>query len=1586
MSTFDTLVLKVLDREGGYVNNPDDRGGETNFGISKRANPTVDIKNLTPEGAKAIYKADYWDTINGDALPENVRDLAFDTAVHHGPGRAKQWLTQSGNDPAKLLAIRRDALRKQGAQPGQEQFLKGWMNRMDKFEGIAPVISPVAAAVRKGPQPQVPVMEWLQGVRNKEAAREADTFTQKVKVETAPTALVKFGAGLRNSSTGRLIDVINTMQEGFEDVPDYKAPDEKLLKARSQLDLNELNKAGSDEELDWMIERQAERNERAAVIFENGMASGLGYSLLGEISDPTNWLAVYGAVKVFGASAVAAARAGETSKVLALTAAENVAAGTAVQAALQIAEGRPDMSNLLIGATADIVLGLGVGGLIASSGRRAMNAGLAERAAIEAAERELRGIEAAQATLGPGATPEALRAASSRALAGEVEAPLSEAVRPLRRERVLMERPVDDLAEEAADAADDINRAATRVDDTPTASQDITPTNIEDIILLDKQGSWADPAIDEVRLTAGAEGRFDSHLGKITDGQFGTFQSVTKLPEGVTVTKALQAQAAADPNAARAVSLLRSLADEYLLAGRVKSRIVFGSGTTTPTENGVITSFGRNHVIGVRMDPNRPSGVRHTTIHELGHAVYHERMSKVPVELANRIKTDWLEWVQLAKRGDEAAVSGRFGATSPNADLKQLKLNDYNLSLDEWMAEQFVKHVEGRWARGDYGKTDKGIVNIILTAIKDAFRMFSKSKQDKLVEVSASADEFFTAVLNKNVAQTGTLKAAAAKINAGPATNSSAASQGVTDGVNDFLQDPVAKLYGLDLIPLATSAQRAEAKAMLALAKKAEEWSVTHPKDAAWDKRADNLIDNSIASAASTGLKLLKSENPIARMIASELLEDASGVAGTRASTAALSKHLMQRHFMGNTLNDIQGGYELWAKANRTNIYKDQFTGGKGWETYNRQIAEEIEARRNGSTLHDKPYIQKAADSLEAAYTRMAKAQKDAKTLGHQALWDNSRGYMPHKISPSKWLNMSNNERRVVHSALVDQFVSIKGWDVTFSDKLASEYLQRVRARAIGGHDSPIGGSSSGSASIVEDALLSLNMTQQEVRENMKRFNRGAASFTKERLDLDLLKMYTVDGKQFRLMDVYDTDQTALVRGQANRASGEVALARHGVYGKPGLMTVRNALGYSPDGKPATARELDAYDQVAAEFMDEPFGNQGPKWLDNARALTSVVRLGGIVFNQFGEFVNGVAHLGVTKVLAAGGAMPRLRKEIKALARGEQVDNSLLGSIERLGGAEFGTDSYKIVMPFDQPGHAYQTYAADTVGNFTKLVRGASYAQSKVSLWRAVHSVQQRGMAEQVVAKIARYTRDGGEDIALSQFGITPEMQAALRADGVARWDNGSLVEFDVTKIKDPQVAEDLIHAVHRGVSQIIQGTFIGETGKWAHDGYLKAITQFRTFSLTSMEKQWGRQRNSRGQAAAVGILLTSAAMVTPVYVARVYAASIGREDQEEFLEKRLAPEMIARQTLNYVALSGLLGDFFDGVAAIDPTETLQGATGGRTGSPTGFVGTVIAPSAGLIDDAWKATQQLDDPEKMMKVIPGSRLPYIVPIINSFGD
>ena len=90
--SFETVVHMVLEHEGGYVNHPSDPGGETKYGISKRAYPDVDIAELTEDEAAVIYKRDYWDRIKGDDLPVGVACAVMDYAVNSGISRASKAL------------------------------------------------------------------------------------------------------------------------------------------------------------------------------------------------------------------------------------------------------------------------------------------------------------------------------------------------------------------------------------------------------------------------------------------------------------------------------------------------------------------------------------------------------------------------------------------------------------------------------------------------------------------------------------------------------------------------------------------------------------------------------------------------------------------------------------------------------------------------------------------------------------------------------------------------------------------------------------------------------------------------------------------------------------------------------------------------------------------------------------------------------------------------------------------------------------------------------------------------------------------------------------------------------------------------------------------------------------------------------------------------------------------------------------------------------------------------------------------------------------------------------------------------------
>ena len=92
---FNVAFDRLISHEGGYVNHPLDPGGETKWGISKRSYPHLNIKTLTRDDAKAIYKSDFWDRIHGDEVPDGVAFQLFDFAVNSGIETAIRYLQRA---------------------------------------------------------------------------------------------------------------------------------------------------------------------------------------------------------------------------------------------------------------------------------------------------------------------------------------------------------------------------------------------------------------------------------------------------------------------------------------------------------------------------------------------------------------------------------------------------------------------------------------------------------------------------------------------------------------------------------------------------------------------------------------------------------------------------------------------------------------------------------------------------------------------------------------------------------------------------------------------------------------------------------------------------------------------------------------------------------------------------------------------------------------------------------------------------------------------------------------------------------------------------------------------------------------------------------------------------------------------------------------------------------------------------------------------------------------------------------------------------------------------------------------------------
>ena len=214
-SSYDASLRLLLLSEGGYSNHPSDPGGPTNFGITiadyrryvKPNATTADVKAMKVEEAKAIYRAQYWDTQRCDELPAGVDYALFDYGVNSGVGRSKRVLQRivgvkpdgafgpatmaavSAHDPKKIVAgLCDERLAFLQSLKTWKVFGKGWSRRVAEVRATALAMVPGAAAPAAAPARAIARAVFP-------AAKTAQPVATGIAVAAGATAMQAYRSG-----------------------------------------------------------------------------------------------------------------------------------------------------------------------------------------------------------------------------------------------------------------------------------------------------------------------------------------------------------------------------------------------------------------------------------------------------------------------------------------------------------------------------------------------------------------------------------------------------------------------------------------------------------------------------------------------------------------------------------------------------------------------------------------------------------------------------------------------------------------------------------------------------------------------------------------------------------------------------------------------------------------------------------------------------------------------------------------------------------------------------------------------------------------------------------------------------------------------------------------------------------------------------------------------------------------------------------------------------------------------------------------------------------------------------------------------
>lgn len=1593
------VLAGIWKQESNHGQHPTMIGPATKWGTAKGHFQILDNVHATLEKrlGQKLDRFDFTEALVGAAelLRESKAHFGNDAdaiSAYHAGWNKKNWGAKTQDYVQKVMGYA--GLGQAGDKPAQptkrnpggitaDQWMAGTYDVSPADAGVSQLDAVRRAAASINTMPQAPANTVAPGEAEQRASNEAKATAE----QTAKNEQGYFDGTVRHAYRETMRPLFNAIasmnQETGPDAAYLRSMAADPSQVMSLLDnpqpdeIADLLGTTSAEDRALALHNIQERRQNSVVLGRAGTAGQLSAMFIGGALDPTTYVMGFGAMKTFAAAGRGAsvlAKAGRSGAALASTVGENVVGNVAYEAFQQALGEHKSVADYGMAAATSLLPAA-----IAAPGiwRQGLEA-VAHKQINASVDAQTGYLARASEALGPDAEPDAIRALASEYEAAAIREDVQGRTATPRSENTLNAPDLDDP---------EFLKTLEAAPEGKPASMDFPE------IVPPKQDT---DAFDALALRPEHHARMDAQLEALVE-EYGLTRSADELRSlkaGVHLGK----DVADDAMFKRIVPMLEKLQQKYApdLALHVQRNKTAGANQAMSLGPG-------RHALMLDVDPAGRGQFAPTAVHEMGHAIFEQYILSMPEELRARMREDWQQWkAEFEAGGGQRNAQERLGITrgglraalgaavrgdipSLYESLRGVKARngkpyaDYFSNLDEFSAEQFLKQVEK-----DLTRAANTPDNMALKALYDVVNMvkdlWEAAKQLGTIGPKDSYAEFFERIA-KGQARAGADMAPARSMETPMQAQPPAA----------YLSD-VIRRYGLDTMDTTDVRGRATQKALAQIIYDSESWLIKNPQDL---EKMKTIMKNSLFDMRTPGLILASSQNPVFKAVAGILVENTMGGSG-RQVTAALRKAQWEREFIGNSIVAYGAHYESFrnSRLGRVKGMLDDLSEANTRKEFNDLVYREVNARDLGQQIESPPQVKAAADALEVSYERMLKAQKDVRTVGWGALPEKARGYMPRVTDKRKWLTLSTTRKQALHAVLAQQARDLGDMDEAFANKVASKYLDHISTNANGGHEIPVNIHDPMALDYVQEAMRAAGMTKAEIDTFASKLARGGPTHTKARMNMDVLKEYTdADGSTFRLMDIMETDPIELLRAQARRVSGEVALTQHGVMGSAGAKLLRQAAEKAGKaGDPDHVAAMEAFDQVMAEMLGRPFGDQMPTWMEGAITANAASNLGMMGWMQMGELLNTATGLGVLDTMKMVADFPRIMQEVKVLAKGGKVENSILGSLE-VSGAEFGMAGYKMVTQYDNPMSQYAAVGRQDSGMLIKALRVAGHKLGIVSLYRIIQATQVRGVAEQITKKALRYINEGIESKALADMGFTPEMRERIKAElpNIAKFENGVLASLDMTKAKDAGLAGEFIATINRGAGQLIQDTFIGEKGKWQHSNLGKMMTQFRSFPITAMEKQWGRMRGLHGVPGALGIVIAAAPMAFALYAARTALAAIGRPDADEYIEQQFQPIAVGRGLMNYIGALGLAPDLMDALTAIAIPKDVQKEYGltNRTGGAS-TVGSVV-PIVGYGDTLLKGIGEVPkivwgsdnvNPHALARALPFSNAPGFTQALN----
>ena len=759
-----------------------------------------------------------------------------------------------------------------------------------------------------------------------------------------------------------------------------------------------------------------------------------------------------------------------------------------------------------------------------------------------------------------------------------------------------------------------------------------------------------------------------------------------------------------------------------------------------------------------------------------------------------------------------------------------------------------------------------------------------------------------------------------------------------------------------------------------------------------------------LGNASSVSAVLLNSKNPTNRGLGLRLLENAQG-GGAAGKTAAILSDVNNNLIRSAEKNRYNDGFTNYLKEQGLppTAYLDQRVTAE----FNDKIYTAIV---NGIPEDAPASLKLAAEGISDKFKKALELRKQAGEAGFEDV-KSTKDYVPVVFDGIKITQQTNRlgSKDAVIGALSKGYQTgkfklskqaadalakvqyLRASDSTLSSRVSFDRVVSQEQQAMLVEDMRKAG--------VPDNLINNFIEGEEVKE----IANSVSNRAKQSMGINTQATYA----GIRVQDLLNTNIAELAENYGKEAAGGAAMARMGFPTRQAVLNAidaseragRNLAGNDAKQIKQLRKEAemlnDAVKLIYGNTIDVDPSDALVKGTRRLREVTGLLRLGQMGFAQVPEIGRVITKMGVGTVLKAIPATKIFRSRAArkgGTARGELLEPELREMEQVVG--YIGEDNWLSGwnVRHDEFGENF-----DNAGRIAKVVDNALAAGSRINTvlsgFKAIQGGSEKIAYRSINMRLKQHL-EGTKKLPqrdLDEIGLTEEVMARLKKhyDEKPKYDtyNGEKIRMMNFDEMDSDLRELVGVGVRRMAGRLIQRNFIGDEGVWVNKWWGKALTQFKSFSIVSLEKQL--VHDLRGdKAAAAQILAWTSLLGYASYSSQMHLQALGREDRDEFLDTKFESNNVAFGVFNklpQVAAFGLGGDFLATIGAM-PDSMMQGT--GRMGFQSMGAGELV-PAIGVVGDGLDLVRAMgqyatgsDDVSTRQLV---DKVRRLVPLANTIG-